>query len=297
MSTPNTNTMLSHDNLARHTLHHQELDHKRDFVQEYLESLNPSAAPEVDPELSTTTQRTMSAPVSSLKTKGSGGGNSKTSPHRHHQHHHHNHHSQDKDKKGKQPDHNVPSSPMNAGASTYIESAVPKQSSKKHVMSQLDKDNPTMNDYMKRKDVSKARLENTKHKKKRKKHADDVELNVEKLDINALYAVHHALQQEPDQPERTDTRTTALEKSKPTVSSRKRGRKNSVSCAMALFMFPAPWLALFMFIFTKSLSARNCDTDLSKGKFSPNSQQEQMPPRRSPRQTATRSTSERRKAG
>lgn len=228
--------MLSHDNLARHTLHHQELDIKRDFVQEYLESLDPPAAPALDPDLSAATQRTMSAPASSLRTKGSGGGIPKASQprQRHHHHHNHNHHNiQDKDKNGKQHDHNVPSSPMvgdsikaNARSSTHIESAVPNQSSKKNVKSQLDSLNT--ND-MKRKDLSKARQDSTKHKRKRKKKTDDVELDVEKLDINALYEVHHALQQEPNQPERTDARTTAPEKAKPTVPSRKRGRKNSVS--------------------------------------------------------------------
>ncbi|KAG0089453.1 hypothetical protein BGZ93_009850 [Podila epicladia] len=226
--------MLSHDNLAKHTLHHQELDHKRDFVQEYLESLDSSVAPELDAERFATAQRTMSAPVSSFKTKGSGGGNSKTAPRHHHHHHQHNTHSHDKDKKGKQLDPNMPSSLMvghnnltaHAGASTHIGSAVPKQPSKEQVESQLDKDNPTMIDHMKRKDISKAKLEDTKHKKKRKKQMDDVELDVEKLDINARYDVHHALQQEPYQPERTDNRTTAPEKSRATVSSRKRASKS-----------------------------------------------------------------------
>ncbi|KAG0021925.1 hypothetical protein BGZ81_008744 [Podila clonocystis] len=225
--------MLSHDNLARHTLHHQELDVKRDFVQEYLESLEPSAAPELDPERSATTQRITPAPVPSLKTKGSGEVNSKTSQprqrHHHHHLHHNHHHNQEKGKKGKQHDNKVPSSPMvgnnnpsaNVGVSTHIESTVPKQAPKKKTQ-----DNPTTNDSMKRKDVSKARQDNTKHKKKRKKQTDDVELDVEKLDINALYDVHNnALQQETDHLERIDTRTTAPEKGKPTVSSRKRASK------------------------------------------------------------------------
>lgn len=236
--------MLNHDNLARHTLHHQELDYKRDFVQEYLESLDPSAVPEQDaPEQDLSLQRTVSVPVSSLMVKGSGGAeNSKTSQprqrhHHHHLHHNHNHHSnQDKDKKGRQHDLNVPSSPMdginnlsaNARASTRIESEVPKHSPRKKVKSQLD--NPNTNDNVKRKDASKARQDNAKHEKRRKKQMDVVELDVEKLDINKPhYDVHHTLQQEPDQPERVTRTTTAPVKAKPTASSRKRGRKNSVS--------------------------------------------------------------------
>lgn len=237
--------MLNHDNLARHTLHHQELDHKRDFVQEYLESLDPSAAPELDPVLPITIltlERTVSAPVSLLKAKGSeGAGSSKTSQtrQRHHHHHHHHHNrqnNQDKDKKGRQHDHNVPSSSMdgvnnisaNARALARIESAVPKHSPRKKVKNQLD--NPNTNDNMKRKDASKARQDSTKHKKRRKKQTDVVELDVEKLDINeSHYDVHHILQQRPDQPEGAARTTTAPETVNPTASSRKRGRKNSVS--------------------------------------------------------------------
>ncbi|KAF9217439.1 hypothetical protein BGZ59_004289 [Podila verticillata] len=188
--TPPPNSMLNHDNLARHTLHHQELDLKRDFVQEYLESLDPLAAPEQDapeqgPVLPTTIlslQRTVSAPVSSLMVKGSGGTeNSKASQprqrhHYHHLHHNHNHHNnQDKDKKGRQHDFTVPSSLLdgidnlsaNARALTRIESEVPKHSPRKKVKSRLD--NLNTNDNMKRKDASKARKDNAKHEKRRKK--------------------------------------------------------------------------------------------------------------------------------
>ncbi|KAI9240375.1 MAG: hypothetical protein BYD32DRAFT_458907 [Podila humilis] len=240
--------MLNHDNLARHTLHHQELDLKRDFVQEYLESLDPLAAPEQDapeqgPVLPTTIlslQRTVSAPVSSLMVKGSGGTeNSKASQprqrhHHHHLHHNHNHHNnQDKDKKGRQHDFTVPSSLLdgidnlsaNARALTRIESEVPKHSPRKKVKSRLD--NLNTNDNMKRKDASKARKDNAKHEKRRKKQMYAVELDVEKLDINTPhYDVHHILQQETNQPERATRMTTTPEKAKPTASSRKRVNKS-----------------------------------------------------------------------
>ncbi|KAG0310942.1 hypothetical protein BGZ97_012208 [Linnemannia gamsii] len=43
--------MLNQDNLAQHTQHHQELDESRDFVREFLETLDPSSAPQSDPGL------------------------------------------------------------------------------------------------------------------------------------------------------------------------------------------------------------------------------------------------------
>jgi hypothetical protein len=46
-----TAAMLNQDNLAQHTQHHQELDESRDFVREFLETLDPSSAPQSDPGL------------------------------------------------------------------------------------------------------------------------------------------------------------------------------------------------------------------------------------------------------
>ncbi|KAF9141754.1 hypothetical protein BG015_001175 [Linnemannia schmuckeri] len=46
-----TSAMLNQDNLAQHTQHHQELDESRDFVREFLDTLDPSSAPQSDPGL------------------------------------------------------------------------------------------------------------------------------------------------------------------------------------------------------------------------------------------------------
>lgn len=46
-----TAAMLNQDNLALHTQHHQELDESRDFVREFLDTLDPSSAPQSDPGL------------------------------------------------------------------------------------------------------------------------------------------------------------------------------------------------------------------------------------------------------
>lgn len=46
-----TAAMLNQDNLAQHTQHHQELDESRDFVREFLDTLDPSSAPQSDPGL------------------------------------------------------------------------------------------------------------------------------------------------------------------------------------------------------------------------------------------------------
>lgn len=46
-----TAAMLNQDNLEQHTQHHQELDESRDFVREFLETLDPSSAPQSDPGL------------------------------------------------------------------------------------------------------------------------------------------------------------------------------------------------------------------------------------------------------
>ncbi|KAF9538987.1 hypothetical protein EC957_005964 [Mortierella hygrophila] len=46
-----TAAMLNQDNLAQHTQHHQELDESRNFVQEFLDTLDPSSAPQSDPGL------------------------------------------------------------------------------------------------------------------------------------------------------------------------------------------------------------------------------------------------------
>ncbi|KAF9107328.1 hypothetical protein BGX29_006693 [Mortierella sp. GBA35] len=43
--------MLNQNNLAQHTQHHQELDESRDFVREFLDTLDPSSAPQTDPGL------------------------------------------------------------------------------------------------------------------------------------------------------------------------------------------------------------------------------------------------------
>ncbi|KAK5821253.1 hypothetical protein F5H01DRAFT_340286 [Linnemannia elongata] len=46
-----TAAILNQDNLAQHTQHHQELDESRDFVQEFLDTLDPFSAPQSDPGL------------------------------------------------------------------------------------------------------------------------------------------------------------------------------------------------------------------------------------------------------
>ncbi|KAF9907633.1 hypothetical protein EC991_010752 [Linnemannia zychae] len=43
--------LLNQNNLAQHTQHHQELDESRDFVQEFLDTLDPLSAPQTDPGL------------------------------------------------------------------------------------------------------------------------------------------------------------------------------------------------------------------------------------------------------
>ncbi|KAK3843492.1 MAG: hypothetical protein J3R72DRAFT_440954 [Linnemannia gamsii] len=43
--------MLNQDNLAQHTQHHQELDESRDFVREFLDTLDPFSAPLSEPGL------------------------------------------------------------------------------------------------------------------------------------------------------------------------------------------------------------------------------------------------------
>ncbi|KAF9133336.1 hypothetical protein BGW39_010041 [Mortierella sp. 14UC] len=46
-----SSAMLSQSNLAQHTQHHQELDESRDFVREFLDTLDPFSAPQADPGL------------------------------------------------------------------------------------------------------------------------------------------------------------------------------------------------------------------------------------------------------
>ncbi|KAF8945157.1 hypothetical protein BGZ47_003153 [Haplosporangium gracile] len=46
-----TSAMLNQGNLAQHTQHHQELDESRDFIREFLDTLDPSSAPQSDPGL------------------------------------------------------------------------------------------------------------------------------------------------------------------------------------------------------------------------------------------------------
>ncbi|KAF9919506.1 hypothetical protein FBU30_010930 [Linnemannia zychae] len=50
-SLSHSSAMLNQDNLAQHTQHHHQLNEKRDFVQEFLDALDPSSAPQSDPGL------------------------------------------------------------------------------------------------------------------------------------------------------------------------------------------------------------------------------------------------------
>ncbi|KAG0341132.1 hypothetical protein BG004_006143 [Podila humilis] len=202
--------MLNHGNLAKHTQHHKEMTNTRNFIKEFVETLYPSAPPEIDPEpISPTTplpRRTVSNP-STYKTgrgiSGTGPSHSKSTRQQSRHNQPNPHHK--KHQKERELDHNLPSSSLEGGQHRNNGSAdnsraysnidikstkCPADGSKTKANTQTrtltteDKGSGYGQDSVKRRNESKSRNVDNKGLKKRKKQSDNVELDVEKLYIN-----------------------------------------------------------------------------------------------------------------
>lgn len=157
---------LNDDNLVKHTQLYDQLDKKRDFVLEYIEGLDPTTAPEGDPE---------PPEANSLDTPLGSSSHESTSSSRHD--HGQRQQTLSKNKRKRLPKDKTEAHPQpsyeDSNTTGQVSSAVPK-GKQSRLAQDNDRDDPG----------AKGRQSETKSTPKRQKQLLDIDTEIENLDIN-----------------------------------------------------------------------------------------------------------------
>ncbi|KAG9065320.1 hypothetical protein KI688_002644 [Linnemannia hyalina] len=218
--------MLNLDNLAQHTQHHQELDESRNFVQEFLDTLDPSSAPQSDPGLGLVELApdiVQKSPSTESKTRGyDSPQRPNIRPAQQQQQHTSQHQPQLQHLNQNQQlrQNKYHQGPQQQAHSNSPEKSKRKKVSKKHQESPkrtYHEPQPILHESRKH-PVSTTRLkegngavrkDDTRQSKKRKQNVDDVELGVQDLEIRDSHSTNKRKRQTEGAPTRPKGPTTA----------------------------------------------------------------------------------------
>lgn len=189
--------MLTQDNLSKHTERHHQLNEKRDFVEEYLDSLDLSA-------LKVASKVWIHDSLSEGQELSSAETSSQPNPPQHQtqQQPQQQRHQQDKAKR--------------RGARSKLEQqAADEVSAVKPHSRKTQESKPTLIESTKRRDsLLTARQDETKSSKRRRQYVEAVELEVQNLDINESDSSKAAVRKRGGRPVRASVKTRSLASAK-----------------------------------------------------------------------------------